>query len=341
MSETMAEYIDRLITVEMRNRGMPHGKIAPLYEAAREEGGGRPLTLRAAEGLREHVRRGDTVIIVTGAGTPPLLPKGENDGPVGAAILAHAVRWGLAATPVFVCEQHHVDPVIASASAVGITMREYRDAAQHGVGGAVEAAPVDEAAIAGWSEDLLDRLQPRAIISIERLGPNANGVIHGATGLSGFNPQVDLSPLFALAAQRGIFSIGIGDAGNEIGFGRITTAVREIQPYGKTCQCACQGGMATTVATDVLVVAAVSNWGAYGIEAALALVLGRADLPHSPDVARQVISRCLDAGGYEAMYGSSRFFVDGIAAESSVSLVQVLGEMVRIGLEEPDTGPVH
>jgi Domain of unknown function (DUF4392) len=126
-----AEYIDRLITVEMRNRGMPHGKIVPLYEAAREEGGGHPLNLRAADGLREHVHPGDTVIIVTGAGAPPLLPKGENDGPVGAAVLAHAVCWGLAATPVFVCERHHVDPVVASAHAVGITIRDYTDASRY------------------------------------------------------------------------------------------------------------------------------------------------------------------------------------------------------------------
>jgi len=341
MYKTMAEYIDRLVTVEMRNRGMPHGKIAPLYDAARAEGGGRSLTLRAAEGLHEHVHRGDSVIIVTGAGTPPLLPKGEDDGPIGAAVLGHAVRFGLGATPVYVCEQHHVDPVVASSEAIGVTIREYDSAAHYGVGGAIRVAPTEDAAIAQWSQALLDELNPKAIISIERLGPNAKGIIHGATGLSGFDPQVDLAPLFDTAAQRHIFSIGIGDAGNEIGFGRIYDAVREIQPYGRKCQCSCGDGMATVTSTDVLIVAAVSNWGAYGIEAALSLVLGRVDLPHTPEVARRVILRCLEAGGLEAMYGTARFFVDGIAGESSVSLVQLLGEMVRIGLEVPDTGPVH
>ncbi len=341
MHETTAEYIDRLITVEMRNRGMPHGKIAPLYEAARAEGGGRSLTLRAAEGLREHVHRGDTVIIVTGAGTPPLLPKGEDDGPVGAAVLAHAVRYGLGATPVYVCEHHHADPVIASSDAIGVPIREYSTAVRYGVGGAIKIAPTDNTAIPRWSNELLEELRPSAIISIERLGPNVKGIIHGATGLAGFDPQVDIAPLFDEAARRNIFSIGIGDAGNEIGYGRIVNAVREIQPYGKKCQCSCEGGMATVISTDVLVVAAVSNWGAYGIEAALSLVLGRVDLPHTPEVERRVVLRCLEAGGLEAMYGSARFYVDGIAGESSVSLVQLLGEMVRIGLEEPDTGPVH
>lgn len=341
MPEIMTEYIDRLITVEMRNRGMPRGKIAPLYEAARTEGGGRPLTLRAAEGLRGHVHRDDTVIIVTGAGTPALMPKGEDDGPVGAAVLGRAIYWGLGATPIYVCEQHHVDPVVASSEAAGVTIRDYEVARRHRLGGAVFAAPTVEDAIPRWTEELLDRLRPSAIISIERLGPNVNGVIHGATGIAGRNPQVDLAPLFEGAAQRGIFSIGIGDAGNEIGFGRIADAVREIQPYGARCQCPCGGGMATVVPTDVLVVAAVSNWGAYGIEAALSLLLGRADLPHSPVVAHQIIQRCLEAGGLEAMYCTQRFFVDGIAGESSVSMVQLLGEMVRIGLEDPDTGPAH
>jgi len=341
MSEIMAEYIDRLITVEMRNSGMPNGMIAPLYEAARAENGGSPLTWKAALGLREHVHRGDTVIIVTGAGAPPLLPQGEDDGPVGAATLGHAIRWGLGATPVYVCEQHHVDPVIASSNAIGVNIRSYSEAKRYGIGGAIEAAPTDEEAIASWSVELLDKLQPSAIISIERLGPNVHGIIHGATGIAGFHPQVDLSPLLNAAAQRHIFSIGIGDAGNELGFGRIIDDVKRIQPFGRKCQCPCEGGMATVTATDVLVVAAVSNWGAYGIEAALSLALGRADLPHSPEVERRVILSCLQAGGLEAMFGSTRFFVDGIAGESSVSMVQMLGEMVRIGLEVPDAGPVH
>ena len=70
----MADYIDRLITVEMRNRAMPNGTIAPLYEAARAEGGGEPLTYRAAAGLIKHVRQRDNVFIVTGAGSGALIP---------------------------------------------------------------------------------------------------------------------------------------------------------------------------------------------------------------------------------------------------------------------------
>src|SRR3954462_7501713 len=98
MPEIAGEYVDRLVTVEIRNRGIPVGITRPLYESARAEGGGRPLTLRAAEGLLQHVKRGDNVLVITGAGAAPQLPNGENDGPIGAAALAHALYRGVGVT---------------------------------------------------------------------------------------------------------------------------------------------------------------------------------------------------------------------------------------------------
>jgi D-glutamate cyclase len=337
----MADYIDRLITVEMRNRGMPNGKIGPLYEAARAEAGDWPLAFKAASGLVANVHSRDRVLIVTGAGSGPLIPLGEDDGPVGAAILARALYWGLGCTPVMVCEAHHVAPIVASCEAAGIGIRDFDEATKSRAGGALFAAPAAQDEVGEWASRLLTSVQPSAIIAIERLGPNSKGIVHGATGLSGWNPLVDLAPLFEAAAERGIFSIGIGDAGNEIGFGRIVDAVREIQPYGGRCQCECGAGMATVVPTDVLVVAAVSNWGAYGIEACLAMLLERGDLQHSTQEAERIIMRCLEAGGLEAMYCTQRYFVDGITGESSVSMVQLLREMVRIHLESPTAGVIH
>lgn len=73
------------------------------------------------------------------------------------------------------------------------------------------------------------------VIPNERLSPNEKGIIHGATGLAGWKPMVDLSPLIAEAERRGVFSVGVGDFGNELGFGRIHGAVKEIQPFGKRC----------------------------------------------------------------------------------------------------------
>ncbi len=296
----MADYVDRLVTVEMRNRGMPGGKIAPLYEAARSESGGEPLAFRAAAGLLARTRRHDNVLIVTGAGSGPLIPNGENDGPVGAAVLASALHRGAGCTPILVCEQHHAAPIVAACEAIGVGMRSVEQATGSRVGGALVTSPTRQDEVVDWSRDLLDRLQPSAIVAIERLGPNSKGIVHGATGLSGC-----------------------------------------VQPHGAACQCECGAGMATVVPTDVLVVAAVSNWGAYAIEACIAMLLERTDLQHTPQEAERVILRCLEAGGLEAMFCTQRFFVDGIAGEVSVSIVQLLREMVRIYLEVPDTGVIH
>lgn len=338
---SMADYIDRLITVEMRNRAMPHGTITPLYEAARAEGGGQPLTLRAAAGLVENVQPGDNVFIVTGAGSGALIPQGENDGPVGAAVLARAVLLGLGATPIFVCESHHVEPIAVASEAAGVPIRSLEVRQKSRAGGAIAVAPTVEEEVAGWAKNLFEQLKPTAIISIERLGPNRHGIIHGATGIAGWSPQVDLTPLFTIAAERGVFSVGIGDVGNEIGYGRIIDDVRRVQPYGEKCQCPCGGGVATVVATDVLVVAAVSNWGGYGIEAALSLLLNRPDLPHTPAMAERILTRCTEAGGIEAIHCTQTFSCDGIAGEGHVSMVQLLGEMVKIDLQTPTTGALH
>lgn len=340
-TDAFGDYVDRLITVEMRNAAMPFGKIIPLYDAARREAGDVSLCLAAARGLHDRVSPGDTVLVVTGAGTQPLLPHGENDGPVGAAVIGRAVAEALGAVPVYVVETHHEPPVVAASEAVGLPVRELAITRALGTGASVVTAPVEQEAITPWAQALFDELRPAAVIAIERLGPNEAGVIHGSTGLAGWSPQVDLSPLFGEAHARGVFSIGIGDAGNEIGFGRIADVVREVQPHGRSCQCPCGRGMATVVATDVLIVAAVSNWGAYGLEAMLAHLVGRADLPHSPDMARRTIAECLGAGGLEALYCTRRWLVDGIDANVSVGLVAVLNEMVKISLSVPTTGPLH
>ncbi len=341
MPEIIGEYVDRLVTVEMRNPSMTRGITRQLYDAARAERGGRPLTLLAAEGLANSVHRDDNVFIITGAGAPPVLPKGESDGPPGAAVLARALYLGIGATPIYLAEEHHVDPVVASSEAVGVTITDYATAKKRHWGGIVVTAPTRDSEVAGWAASVFDTYRPAAVISIERLGPNEKGVIHGATGLAGFSPQVDITPLITEAERRGVFSVGVGDNGNELGFGRIHSAVKEIQPWGKRCQCPCESGMATVVKTDVLVPAFISNWGCYGIEAVLAFLLRKPSLPHTPDMARRSIEACLEAGGLEAMGCTKLFSVDGTEGETSVSVVQMLGDMVRIALAEPYRGPAH
>jgi len=79
MPDILGEYVDRLVNIELKNRALPRGFMRQFYEAALAEGGGRPLTLRAAEGLIAKVHERDNVLILTGAGMPPAMP-GGGDG---------------------------------------------------------------------------------------------------------------------------------------------------------------------------------------------------------------------------------------------------------------------
>ncbi len=71
-------------------------------------------------------------------------------------------------------------------------------------------------------------------------------------------------PLFE-SRLPGVVTIGIGDGGNEIGMGKIPWAViRNNIPNGARIAC--------RVATDFLIVAGVSNWGAYALASGVALM---------------------------------------------------------------------
>jgi hypothetical protein len=73
--------------------------------------------------------------------------------------------------------------------------------------------------------------------------------------------------------------------------------------------------MATVVATDVLVVAGTSNWGAYGIEACLAAIAGKPDLIHSARVEQFMLEECVRTGGVDGSTGRQILQVDGTSME--------------------------
>ncbi len=342
MPYIMGEFVDQLVTLEMRNRAMNIGVMGKLYRAALAEAGGRSLTALAAEGIAKRVGKGDVVFLIAGAGYPPLMPKGESDGPPGVAALARILYYGLGGIPVFVSEQIHAGPIMASSEAAGVMIRSFEEAQGRRLGGVMLTAPNHQEKVVGWASEIFARYRPKALICAERLGPNEKGVVHGATGLGKeLGSIIDLSPLIGEAERRGVFSVGIGDNGNEFGFGRIYETVREVMPHGKKCQCSCGGGMATVIKTDVLIPASVSNWGCYGVEAVLAFLLKNRDLMHTPEEEKRVLFACLEAGGLEARYCSKRFIVDGMPGETSMAVVRLLGDMVRINLAPPDRGVAH
>src|SRR5258705_13567554 len=123
IDEIVGDSIDRAVNIEMRFRaGLPRGVTYPLYEAARKKQK-KPLTWLAAKLLKDKVKPGQHVFVVTGAGTPPGLPAGETDGPPGAAAIARAIEFGLGAKPILISEARNMPAVIKSTEPAGVPLR--------------------------------------------------------------------------------------------------------------------------------------------------------------------------------------------------------------------------
>lgn len=332
-TQQIAETLDRLISLDVPARGI----IAKLYGAAREKAG-KPLTMAATDLLLERVRPGDTVVIATGWVDQPVVAPGcgESDGPPGAVALARALRLALKAAPVIVTDACLVEGVKLVARAAGFQCVAPGEIG-HSVARdklltiAVLPFPVaaDEAAAA--AERLLDDLNPAACIAIERGGMNAAGVIHNMNGEDTGAGQAKLDHLFRAAGRRGIATIAIGDGGNEIGMGNIADAVRAQVPYGAKCQCPCGCGLAPATPVDVLVAAAISNWGGYALAALLGL---RAGVPAAgPDAARErrVLEATAAAGFHDPISGGVYPGADGCGADAHLAFVTLLREAVLHG----------
>jgi len=110
-------------------------------------------------------------------------------------------------------------------------------------------------------------------------------------------------------------TVGIGDGGNEIGMGTVRARIARLD--------ALRARIATVVPVDHLVVAGVSNWGGYGIVAALARLTG-SDLLHTPDIERRLITACVAVGACDGVTRRREPTVDGLAADTHAAVVDLL-----------------
>jgi D-glutamate cyclase len=330
--DVIAEYVDRLCTVEMRpSRGnLPRGMMHRLYAAARPVGE-KPLTLAMAEGLTERVKPGDAVFILTGAGGPPVLPRGEVDGLLGAAALARALTLNLGARVTVLTEERTELPLGAVCRAAGLNFRrEDDDEASNAV--AFIPMSLDAAECEVQAKDLIGRYEPAAVIAIEKLSPNKNGVIHGSTGISYNENHAKPQFLFDEASRRGILTAGIGDGGNEVGFGKVAEAVADIIPAGRVCHCPCGGGNIAAVATDHLVVAAISNWGGYGVAAMIVYLKGDpASTLIDEDDLERMLRACVDNGAYDGAFARPLLSDDGVPLSVHRAFIVMLTNIIVTG----------
>jgi hypothetical protein len=168
-------------------------------------------------------------------------PAAETDGPVGAALLAKGLE-----TVGIGCRLATDEPC-RGACAAALT------------GAGLSGVPVDAAAVPEMVETWR-RAQITHAISIERCGRSVDGAPRNMRGLDISSYTAPLDELFTAGPWE---TIAIGDGGNEIGMGSLPRElIAQHVDHGETIAC-------VTPARH-LIVAGVSNWGAYGLLGALA-----------------------------------------------------------------------
>jgi hypothetical protein len=326
--------IDDLVTMELRQPGPRSSIVKPLLDAVFQHQSGSP-SAAAANALADSVTPGDTVIIATGAGDGRIhLPNGETDGPPGAVSLARALALGLGARPIITVEDHCLTPQRRATHAGGLNVVAYDQLQERANGATIRSFSKDPNEATEQSIEFLDTYDPTAVIAVEKVGPNDAGVIHSANGTDVSEGRAKVAPLFDRATDRDILTVGIGDNGNEIGFGNISAAVRDIQPYGATCECSCGGGLACRVSTDHLLVGNVSNWAAYGLSALLAIRTNTPSALHSAEDERRMLEHLVVAGSNDGVYDRPRPMVDGTATATQTGIVSILNNLVTITLTD-------
>jgi len=331
--EATAWNIDRLVTVEIKTGNRPGRCIMfPLYDAAVKANGNRPLSLTAAELILERVKPGDTVLLMTGMGAMPFMPRGETDGPTGVASLARAISHGIKALPIVMAPPRDFEAVCAAVRNVGLSILDYKDAKDTTVRCAVclpFTAIGDEAKKAAGK--FFDMYKPKLVGAVEMFGPNKLGIKHFGSGkaVEAYGEKFPgVEHMFHEAAARKILTIGCIDVGNEMGSGNIEEAVRKHVPFADKCQCECGAGFACAVQVDVCFPANVSNWAAYAISAMLAYLLKSPEILQDVKMESRMLEAIAEHGSIDGCKGAAIPSADGIDQETHAAFVRILHHIV-------------
>jgi hypothetical protein len=230
------------------------------------------------------------VVIASGFYLP--VPKaGETDGPPGAKAIGAALQ-ALGSTVTYVTDAPNA-PLFQAMGLSNVRLYE---------------------------PGLLEELRPTALLATERPGRAEDGRYYSMMGrdITEFTAPVD--EMFVEAARRGIPSVAIGDGGNEIGMGNVRELVRRDVPNGEK--------IASVIGADRLIVAGVSNFGAYGLVGALSQLTGRRLLPDTAQACRD-IQAMVDAGACCGHTFRNEPLVDGLPLEATEVILEGIRALVE------------
>ena len=169
-----------------------------------------------------------------------------------------------------------------------------------------------------YADKLLAQFQPGLVISIERCGASRDGLYRNMRSLDITQHTARVDFLF----KDALATIGIGDGGNEIGMGNVYDEVVRVPSL-----------VPDPAATRVsrLLIASVSNWGGYGLVAALSL-LAKRDLLLTSQEEAAIVEAMVARGAVDGISGENKPFVDAFPPEVTATLINELHGIVCDGI---------
>ncbi len=194
-----------------------------------------------AKRFEKAVNSADSVTIATGF---PVRGTFETDGPIGAFILGNFLL------------QQGFSVNITSESELLEAMTQF---------------PWDRSVFSCISFTPTSHLKniSEFFISIERPGQNSQKICHNMRG-------DDISSMIyniedRLEEKPPKYWLAIGDGGNELGLGTLKERIQEVIPFGKKCNCPCDGGIAVERRSSDYVLGMTSNLTALMLTLELAI----------------------------------------------------------------------
>ena len=329
----IGENLDNLMNLDPRG----YGVCRILYSAAREYTK-EPLTMNSAKKLVSTLKEGDLVYIMTGF---VLLPfkKAEMDGIVSTMLLARALVKGFNVKPVIVCPKDNIKAVENLAYVVGLHFHDnIEELKEYPLSIAGITFTKDAMKAGTQADELIAKGLPGAVISIECPGANSVGVYHNAVGKDVTELEAKQDILFTKLKEKGVLNISIGDLGNELGMGTIREHLEKYVPYAAKggCSCGCNGGILASVKADNIITATVSDWGCYGLIAALAYLKKDLNIMHTKDMEKEAMVTASRSGMID-MYGDLIPAIDGCGLSINTSIVNLMRECVQSSIKLEET----
>lgn len=316
----VGENLDNLMNLDPRG----YGVCRILYAGSRAYTG-EPLTTHCAKKLVDTIEQGDFVYILTGfILLPHKVP--ETDGIVSSMLLCRSLVKAFNAKPVIICPEDNLEAVKKCASVVGLHCYDDIDkVAELPVSMGVISFTKDSRVAEKQADEIIAQKVPKAVIAIEAAGANKYGEYHNAAGVNITVLEAKTDILYEKLKKQGVLNIAIGDLGNEMGMGTISEHIKKFVPYTdeEQCKCDCKGGILAATSADHIITATVSDWGCYGLMAAIAYLKKDMDIFHDGDMEMEVM-RVATRSGIVDMTGSLIPGIDGFNTRIIVNIVELM-----------------